>query len=186
MTRASVINESLIYVSYHNFDIDYAFRLSSLLIRYYRNIWLDRLEIRPTANWESETRRRPRPSDWRLSPWYLDDYLRSAACRAEFEQFNRRGITVTAVIARDFSTDHISEFTFNDWVDFRRWFDEPDERSVENLLSQVPQSETAPQTGERLDYLRGFIHQSELSFARMPTSWGGAAKRGRRRYSTAA
>ena len=28
-----------------------------------------------------------------------------------------------------------------------------------------------PQTGERLDYLRQFIHRSALAFAKMPTSW---------------
>ncbi|MYD08868.1 MAG: TIR domain-containing protein [Chloroflexi bacterium] len=168
--RASVINESLIYVSYHNLDLDFAFRLSSLLIRYYRNIWLDRLEIRPTADWESETRAARERATGAIA-LVSDDFLQSAACRAEFEQFHRRGIAVTAVIARDFSTNHISGFTFNDWVDFRRWFDEPDERSVENLLSQIPQSDTAPRTGERLDYLRGFIHQSELVFAKTPTAW---------------
>ena len=160
----------MIYVSYHNIDIDYAFRLSTLLIRYYRNIWLDRFEISPIANWESETRAARERATGAIA-LVSDDYLRSAACRAEFEYFHAQGIAVTAVIARDFSTDHISGFSFNDWVDFRRWFDEPEERSVENLLSQFPQSESVPQTGERLDYLRGFIHQSELSFAKMPTSW---------------
>lgn len=160
----------MIYVSYHNFDVDYAFRLSILLIRFYRNIWLDRLEISPTTDWDSETRAARDQATGAIA-LVSDDYLQSTACRAEFEQFHRRGIAVTAVIARDFSTDHISGFTFNDWVDFRRWFDEPDERSVENLLSQIPQSETAPRTGERLDYLRGFIHRSELAFAKMPTAW---------------
>ncbi len=160
----------MIYVSYHNIDLDYAFRLSTLLIRRYRNIWLDRFEIAPTVKWESETRAaRARATD--AIAILSDDYLQSAVCRAEFEQFQARGIAVTAVIARDFSTDHISGFAFDDWVDFRRWFDEPDERSVENLLSQFPQSESVPQTGERLDYLRGFIHQAGLAFARMPTAW---------------
>lgn len=160
----------MIYVSYHNIDIDYAFRLSTLLIRYYRNIWLDRFEISPSANWQAETRA-ARDGATSVIALVSDDYLQSAACRAEFEYFHGRGIAVTAVIARDFSTDNISGFTFNDWVDFRRWFDEPDERSVENLLSQFPQSESVPQTGERLDYLRGFIHRSEMAFAKMPTSW---------------
>lgn len=170
MARGSVINESLIYVSYHNIDIDYAFRLSTLLIRYYRNIWLDRFEISPTANWGVETRA-ARDRATSVIALVSDDYLLSAACRGEFEHFHGRGIAATAVIARDFSTEHISGFSFNDWVDFRRWFDEPDERSVENLLSQFPQSESVPQTGERLDYLRGFIPQLELAFAKMPTSW---------------
>ncbi len=168
--EGSVINESLIYLSYHNIDVDYAFRLSILLIRRYRNVWLDRLEIAPTADWGTETRAaRERASN--IIAVVSDDYLQSAACRAEFDYFHGRGIAVTAVIARDFSTDHISGFTFNDWVDFRRWFDEPDERSVENLLNQFPQSESAPQTGERLDYLRQFMHQTALAFASMPTSW---------------
>jgi len=160
----------LIYLSYHNIDIDYAFRLSTLLIRCYRNIWLDRFEISPTANWPEETRA-ARERATSVIAVVSDDYLQSAACRAEFAHFHDRGIAVTAVIARDFSTDRISGFTFNDWVDFRRWFDEPDDRSVENLLSQFPQSESAPAVGERLDYLRGFIHQTELAFAKMPTSW---------------
>lgn len=174
MARGSVINESLIYVSYHNIDIDYAFRLSTLLIRYYRNVWLDRLEISPTASWETDIRA-ARDRATSVVAVVSDDYLQSAACRAEFEHFHSRGIAVTAVIARDFSTDWISGFTFNDWVDFRRWFYEPDERSVENLLGQLPQSESVPQTGERLDYLLQFIHHSERAFARMPTSW--AARR---------
>ncbi len=160
----------MIYLSYHNIDVDYAFRLSTLLIRCYRNIWLDRFEIPPTANWPEQTRA-ARDRATSVIAVVSDDYLQSTACRAEFEHFHGRGIAVTAVIARDFSTDRISGFTFNDWVDFRRWFDEPDDRSVENLLSQFPQSESAPPAGERLDYLRGFIHQTELAFAKMPTSW---------------
>ncbi len=168
--RGSVINESLIYLSYHNLDAAYAFRLAALLIRCYRSTWLDRFEIALTADWEAETRvARDRATS--VIAVVSDDYLQSAVCRAEFEQFHSRGIAVTAVIARDFSTDGISGFTFSDWVDFRRWFDEPDERSVENLLSQFPQSESAPQTGERLNYLRQFIQQAELNLARMPTSW---------------
>ena len=169
MTRGSVINESLIFVSYHNIDIDYAFKLSTLLIRYYRNIWLDRFEIEPSANWQmgiGEARKQATAVIAIVS----DDYLQSDYCRSEFEYFRERGITVTAVIARNFSTEMIAGFTFNDWVDFRRWFDDPNDLSVENLLSQIPQSESVPQTGERPDYLRQFIQQTELALTRMPTS----------------
>ena len=141
-----------------------------MLLRCYRKVWLDRFEISPGANWEAETSA-ARERATSVVAVVSNDYLQSAACRAEFERFHSRGIAVTAVIARDFSTDWISGFTFNDWVDFRRWFDEPDERSVENLLSQFPQSESVPQTGDRLDYLRHFIHQLELAFAKMPTAW---------------
>ena len=57
---------------------------------------------------------------------------------------------VTAVIPRDFSTDKIADFAFDDWIDFRRWFDEPNELSVENLLGQIPQSETVSTFGGTL------------------------------------
>ncbi len=169
-TRGSVINESLIFLSYHNIDVGYAFELSTLLIRYYRNIWLDRFEIEPSANWQMGIRE-ARKQATAVIAIVSDDYLQSAYCRAEFDYFHERDISVTAVIARNFSTDMIAGFTFNDWVDFRRWFDEPNDLSVENLLSQIPQSESVPQTGERLDYLRKFIQQTELALAKMPTSW---------------
>ena len=100
-----------------------------------------------------------------------DDYLQSPYCRAEFETFQQRGIPVTAVIPRDFSTELIADFTFSDWIDFRRWFDDPADLSVENLLSQVPQSEAVAKTGERLDYLRGFIQENVLALSKMATSW---------------
>ena len=100
-----------------------------------------------------------------------DDYLASPYCRAEFEYFRGRDLAITAVIPRDFSTEMIAEFTFGDWIDFRRWFDDPNDLSVENLLSQVPQSEAVAETGERLDYLRGLIQNIELALAKLPTSW---------------
>ena len=78
---------------------------------------------------------------------------------------------VTAIIPRDFSTELIAEFTFSDWIDFRSWHEDPDDLSMENLLSQIPQSEAVAQTGERLDYLRAFIQDIELALAKMPTSY---------------
>ncbi|MCY3864467.1 MAG: HEAT repeat domain-containing protein [Chloroflexi bacterium] len=160
----------MIYLSYHNIDLAYAFQLSTLLIRYYRNVWLDRFEIDLTEDWRAkilEARSRATGVIVVVS----DDYLQSPYCRAEFETLQQRGIPVTAVIPRDFSTELIADFTFSDWIDFRRWFDDPSDLSVENLLSQVPQSEAVAKTGERLDYLRGFIHASVLSLSKMSTSW---------------
>ncbi len=169
-TRGSVINESFVFVSYHNIDLAYAFQLATLLLRYYRKVWLDRFEVEPTADWQKEIRdARARATG--VIAIVSDDYLQSANCRAEFEYFRERGIAVTAVIARNFSTEVISDYTFSDWVDFRRWFDDPSDLSVENLLSQIPQSEAVPKTGERLDYLRQYIQETELALTRMPTSW---------------
>ncbi len=160
----------MIYLSYHNIDLVYAFQLSNLLIRYYRNVWLDRFEIDLREDWRAkilEARSRATGVIVVVS----DDYLQSPYCRAEFETFQQRGIPVTAVIPRDFSTEMIADFTFSDWIDFRRWFDDPSDLSVENLLSQVPQSEAVAKTGERLDYLRGFIQETVLALSKMPTSW---------------
>lgn len=168
--RGSVINESLIYVSYHNIDCAYAFQLSNLLIRYYRNVWLDRFEIDLTEDWKAMIRdARTRATG--VIAIVTDDYLDSPYCRAEFAYFRQRDLAITAVIPRDFSTEIIAEFTFSDWIDFRRWFDDPYDLSVENLLSQIPQSEAVTETGERLDYLRGLIQSIELALAKMPTSW---------------
>jgi len=168
--RGSVINESLIYFSYHNIDLAYAFQLSTLLIRYYRNVWLDRFEIDLTEDWNAKIRE-ARSQATGVIVVVTDDYLESPYCRAEFEYFQGRDLPVTAVIPRDFSTEMIANFSFSDWIDFRRWFDAPNDLSVENLLSQVPQSEAVAKTGERLDYLRGFIQDSGLALAKMPTSW---------------
>ena len=160
----------MIYLSYHNIDLAYAFQLSTLLIRYYRNVWLDRFEIDLTEDWRAKTiEARMRATG--VIVVVTDDYLQSPYCRAEFETFQQRGIPVTAVIPRDFSTEMIADFTFSDWIDFRRWFDDPSDLSVENLLSQVPQSEAVEKTGERLDYLRGFIQDSVLALSKMPSSW---------------
>ena len=100
-----------------------------------------------------------------------DAYLESPYCRAEFEYFQERELPVTAVIARDFSTEKIASFSFSDWIDFRRWFDDPSDLSVESLLSLAPQSDAVAKTGERLDYLRGFVQDLVLALAKMPTSW---------------
>jgi len=150
--------------------VAYAFQLSNLLIRYYRNVWLDHFEIDLTEDWRAkipEARARATGVIVVVS----DEYLQSPYCRAEFETFQQRGIPITAVIPRDFSTEMIADFTFSDWIDFRRWFDDPADLSVENLLSQVPQSEAVAKTGERLDYLRGFIQETLLALSKMPTSW---------------
>ncbi len=160
----------MIYFSYHNIDLVYAFQLSTLLIRYYRNVWLDRFEIDLTEDWSAKIRE-ARSEATGVIIVVTDDYLESPYCRAEFEYFQGRGLPVTAVIPRDFSTETIANFTFSDWIDFRRWFDAPKDLSVESLLSQIPQSEAVAQTGERLDYLRRFIQDSELALAKMPTSW---------------
>ena len=160
----------MVFVSYHDIDIAYAFQLATLLIRYYRNVWLDRYEVEPTADWQQGIRdARARATG--VIAIVSDDYLQSAYCRAEFEYFRERGIAVTAIIARNFSTEMISDYTFSDWVDFRRWFDDPNDLSVENLLSQIPQSESVPKTGERLDYLRQYIQTTELALSKMPSSW---------------
>ncbi len=180
--RSSVINESLIFVSYHNIDISYAFQLATLLTRCYRNVWLDRYEIEPDADWQDGIRdARARSTD--AIAIVSDDYLQSEYCRAESEYFRERGIAVTAVIARDFSTDKIANFSFNDWVDFRRWFDDPKDLSVENLLSQFPQSDSATGSSERLDYLREFIQETELGFSKMPSSWAAMRNGGTRSAS---
>ena len=164
-----ILNEHLIFVSYHNIDIPYAFQLSTLLIRYYRNIWLDRFEIGPAEDWDESIRQaRNRVSGALVI--VSDDYLQSDYCRREYECFQERQIPITAVIPRDFSTDRIAGFEFDDWIDFRRWFIDPNDHSVENLLGRIPQSELVQQTGERLDYLRNFIQTLELQLARMPTS----------------
>ena len=160
----------MVFVSYHNIDLDYAFRLSTRLIRYYRNMWLDRLAIEPLADWTAGIRQARERATAAIAI-ISDSYLDSAYCRAEFEYFQARGIPVTAVIARDFSTDMIADFAFNDWVDFRRWFDDPSDRSVENLLSQIPADETATGAGERLDALRSFIQATEMALAKMPSAW---------------
>ena len=165
-----MINESLIYLSYHNIDCACAFQLANLLIRYYRNVWLDRLEIDLTEDWNAMIRQ-ARTQATGVIAIVTDDYLESPYCRAEFEYFRQRDLAIIAVIPRDFSTEMIAEFTFSDWIDFRRWFDDPNDLSVENLLSQVPQSEAVAETGERLDYLRRLIQDIELALAKMPTSW---------------
>ena len=165
-----MINESLVYLSYHNIDMSYAFRLANLLLRYYRNVWLDRFEIGPNEDWEGKIRQLRNQATGAIVV-VSDDYLRSPYCRAEFDHFKARDIAITAVIPRDFSTELIADFPFDDWIDFRRWFENPDDHSVENLLSRIPESASVLQTGERLDYLRGFIEETELSLAKMPTSW---------------
>ncbi len=160
----------MIFLSYHNIDLPYAFQLSNLLIRYYRNIWLDRFEVSPTEDWAASIGR-AYPLATGALVIVSDEYLESEYCRQEFEEFRKRNIPVIAVIPRDFSTKKIVDFAFDDWIDFRRWFDEPDDLSVENLLNQIPQSESAQLTGERSAYLRNFIADCELRLAKLPPGW---------------
>lgn len=175
LPRGSVINESLIYLSYHNVDLAYAFQLSTLLLRYYRKVWLDRFEIDLREDWNARIQEARTLATGAIVV-VSDDYLDSPYCGAEFEYFQARELPITAVIPRDFSTDKIASLSFSDWIDFRRWHDDPKDRSVENLLSQIPQSEAVAKTGERLDYLRGFIQDIEVAFSRMPTSYASLCK----------
>ena len=99
----------MIYVSYHNIDSAHALQLSTLLLRYYRNVWLDRFEIDLSEDWSAKIRQlRPRATG--VIALVTDDYLESPHCRAEFEYFQSRGIAVTAVIPRDFSTEKIADY----------------------------------------------------------------------------
>ena len=160
----------MIFVSYHNIDLKYAFQIANLLIRYYRNIWLDRLRISPIEDWNGAL---GEVYDRATGVLIIvsDDYLESEYCRKEYQRLRDRGIPVTAVIPRDFSTGKIAKFTFDDWIDFRRWFDEPNDLSVENLLNQIPQSDAAMQVGERSEYLHRFIEKTELVLAKLPSAW---------------
>ena len=133
-------------------------------------MWLDRFAIAPLADWTAGIQE-ARDQATAAIAIISDNYLDSAYCRAEFEYFEARGLPVIAVIARDFSTDMIAGFAFSDWVDFRRWFNDPSDRSVENLLSQIPSAETASGTGERPDALRNFMQMTELALAKMPSAW---------------
>ena len=169
--RGSVINESLIYLSYHNIDLKYAFQIASLLIRYYRRVWLDRFEVSPLDDWDESISQIVNQATGAIVI-VSDDYLEIEYCRREYQRLRERGIPISAVIARDFSTENIAEFKFDDWIDFRRWFDEPNDLSVEYLLNQIPQAEGAQQVGDRTEYLHQFIASTELSLAKASTAMG--------------
>ncbi len=140
-----------------------------MLLRYYRQIWLDRFAVGLDEDWD-ERARQAREAAAGAIVIVSDDYLQSAYCRGEYEAFRDRGISITAVICRDFSMDGIADFAFDDWIDLRNWFGAPDDHSVESLLACIPQSESVRQTGERLDYLRHLTQTLELQLSQMPTS----------------
>lgn len=162
--------DGALYLSYHNNDIDRAFRLAMLLLRCYRQVWLDRFEIAPSEDWQTGIRQARDTARGALVV-VSDHYLQSPHCQAEFAVFAERELPIIAVIARDFSTDSIADFHFDDWIDFRRWFADPSEQNIEELLNRIPQADELPKPGERLEYLRGFIHQTELAMSKMPTAW---------------
>ena len=170
MKRQAVNGDGALYLSYHNNDIDCAFRLSLMLLRCYRRVWLDRLEIAPGEDWTAGIRQARLTCSGALV-LVTNHYLTSPQCRAEYDALTERGMPITAVIASDIATDQFAEFNFNDWIDFRRWFDDPSDDIAEALLSRIPQAQSAPQPGERLEYLRGFIHETEVALAQMPTAW---------------
>ena len=159
-----------LYLSYHNGDMDCAFRLSLLLLRCYRKVWLDRLEVAPGEDWAAGILQARANASGALV-LVTNHYLTSPQCRAEYDILAERGSPITAVIASDIATDQFAEFNFSDWIDFRRWFDDPSDHIAEALLSRIPQAQSAPQPGERLEYLRGFIHETEVSLSKMPTAW---------------
>ncbi len=141
------------------------------MIRFYRKVWLDRFEISPLDDWDESISQSVNQATGAIVI-VSDDYLETEYCRAEYQQLRERGIPINAVIARDFSTDNIADFKFNDWIDFRRWFDEPNDLSVEYLLNQIPQAEGAQQVGDRTEYLHQFIASTELSLAKVSTAMG--------------
>ena len=159
----------MVFLAYHNRDLSYAFRVANLLIRNYRRVWLDRYSVSPLEDW-NEAIRQGHDQATAAIVIVSDDFLDSDYCRTEYARLRERGIPITALIARDFSTENIADFVFNDWIDFRRWFDEPNDLSVENLLSQVPQSEAAMPIGDRTEYLQSFVESAELSLAQLPTA----------------
>lgn len=159
----------MFYLSYHNADLKHAFQITSLLTRYYRNVWLDRFEVSPLDDWDSSIVQIVHRVTGAIVI-VSDDYLDTDYCRQEYERLREREIPISAVIARDFSTENIADFKFDDWIDFRRWFDEPNDLSVEYLLNQIPQSEGAIQVGDRTEYLHRFIESTELSLATLPTA----------------
>ncbi len=163
-------NDRALYLSYHNNDIDQAFRLAMLLLRCYRQVSFDRFAIAPSEDWQAGIRMLREAAGGALVV-VSDNYLQSPHCQAEFAAFAGQDLPVTAVIARDFSTEDIANFQFNDWIDLRRWFADPSEQSIEELLNRIPQADDLPKPGERLEYLRGIIHQLELDLSRMPTAW---------------
>ena len=169
--RGSVINESLIYLSYHNIDLPYAFQLSNLLIRYYRNIWLDRFEVSPTEDWQASIRRACQVATGALVSYVSDEYLETEYCRQEYEQFRNRNIPVIAVIPGTFRRRKSPILPLTTGSTSVAGFNEPDDLSVENLLNQIPQSASAQQTGERSAYLRNYLADCELYLAKLPTAW---------------
>ena len=160
----------MIYVSYHNLDLGLAFRLARLLIGCYREAWLDRFELAPDADWQAAIESAQARAGSAIAI-ISDEYLGSAYCRAEHNTLVERGISVTALVARDFNAEAMNDFTFSDWLDCRRFFDDPSDIQAEPLLSRFPQSDSAPQTGQRRDYLLRFIEDCSLALARMPSAW---------------
>ena len=164
--QSSVISDSLVFLSYHNIDSRYAFALAHPLIRYYRAIWLDRLEIGPLDDWRGMLDAALERSAQALVI-VSDDWLESACCRREYATLRERRVPIIAVVARDFSAAEVADFEFDDWIDCRRFFAQPSDQNLSALLNQIPEARQPKATGDRAEYLRQFIAALELSLGRM-------------------
>ena len=164
--QSSVISDSLVYLSYHNIDSRYAFALANQLIRYYRNLWLDRLEIAPMDDWRGMTDAALEAATQAVVI-VSDDWLECAYCRREYAALRERQAPIIAVVARDFSAAQIGDIEFEDWVDCRRFFADPGEANLAALLSQIPEARHGKAAGDRAEYLRGFIAATELQLGKM-------------------
>lgn len=170
MSRGSAINESLVYLSYHNSDIAIACQLATALQRYYRTIWLDRFEIAPAEAWGAGIKA-ARERATHVVAIVSEAYLRSAYCRAEYAIARGRELPVTALQTGALASKLPADFSSATLIDFRPWLSDANAPCLEALLNQIPESPAATSQGERQAYLRGFIQALEIELALMPTSW---------------
>jgi hypothetical protein len=113
------MNESRVFLSYSRHDQGFVDRLAHDLRKAGIEIWIDRENIEPGANWQAEIEGAISHASTLL---YIitESSLRSAWMIAELTAATRRNLKVIPVLAGNVVTDALPPFVQNiQWIDFR-------------------------------------------------------------------
>jgi len=160
----------MVFLCYHRFDMEIAFRICDLLLRAYRQPWLDVYEIAPQDDWAAETAAARGRAELALLV-LSRNAVACPRCRAEIAAFREAGIAIIAVLTQDIPSQALEPFPFHTLLDIRGWVVDRAHPSVEALLQAIAPADDVKQRSEKQAAALQLIQDIELALAAMPTAW---------------
>ena len=162
----------LCYCSYHNRNINIAFRITKSLIANHANIWLDRLQVSPIEDWAPALERAKTRCSYALVI-FSQEYVDSEYCITELQQLADQGSLLIFVIVEDVPLDIIQTYSNKEMVDFRNWDSTPNYSQTIQYIHDFlkPSHHNTNQTPikESVSYLLEVIAEVEQSLLWSPT-----------------